>query len=491
MAEHDHDHGHDHDHPHEHDHGHEHVEGGDAATAVADEPRGEQKVTVEDSGPARKVLTIEVPAERVQKKIEESYGKLRDEAVIPGFRRGRAPRRLIEKRFASSVRDEVKGQILSECYTQAVEDEKLDVIGEPDVKDVENIKLPEEGPLTFKVEVEISPDVTLPDFDGIKIDKPVLTVSDEDVNQEIERFRDQFGQVRSLPDAKAQAGDWLRGDVTIVAGENAEATGEPIVHQADAYVKLNGESLNYRGHIVGIVVEDLGKRLEGKGVGENVAISMTGPAGHEDERIKNQPITIHLRIDHVERLEPASLETVIQQAGVESEDDLRKRIREMLENRNTQRQTSQMHEQLSNQLLERVQFELPEGLTGRQAERVLRRRAMEMAYQGVPQPEIEQRVAELRQSSEEEARRQLKQFFILDKAAKQLDVEVSESEVNGRIAALAMQQGRRMEKMRQELARRGDLQYLYLQIREQKTMDKLLEKATVTEVPAPAEKPAA
>lgn len=477
MADHDHSQSHDHD--HEHDHG----EGG---AAVADQPRLEQKVTVEDSGPARKLLTIEIPSERIQKKIEESYGKLRDEAVIPGFRRGRAPRRLIEKRFASSVKDEVKGQLLSESYTQAVEEQKLEVIGDPDVKDVDQITLPEDGPLTFKVEIEVAPQVNLPELEGLQVQKPRFAVTDQDVDQELEQLRTRFGQVRAIPDAKAQVGDWLRGDVTIVAGENAPPTAEVLAHFPEAYVTVNGEKLNYRGHVAGILIEDLGRRLEGRTAGETLVLSTVGPAGHEDERIRNQPITLHLRIDQIERMEPASVEHVLQQIGVDDARQLRDRIRELLENRNRQRQISQMHEQLSRQLLERVQFDLPEGLTGRQTTRVLRRRAMELAYQGVPQPEIEQRLAEMRQSSEEEARRQLKLFFILDKAAKQLEIEVSESEINGRIAALAAQQGRRMEKMRHELIRNGDLQYLYLQVREQKTLDKLLEKATVTEVDASA-----
>ena len=149
-----------------------------------------------------------------------------------------------------------------------------------------------------------------------------------------------------------------------------------------------------------------------------------------------------------------------------------------------------MHQQVADHLLEKVSLDLPEGLTGRQAARVLRRQAMEMAYRGVPEQEIEQKIAELRGSSEEDARKQLKLFFILDQAAKQLEVDVTEQEINGRVAMLAMQQGRRPEKLRQQMQRAGELEHLYLQIREQKTLDKIIEKAKVTEVDAPAEEKA-
>ena len=163
-----------HDHAHEgHDHTHEHAD---------DKPaRGEQKVTVEDTGPARKALTIEVPAERIAAKIETSFGRLKSDAILPGFRRGRAPQRLLEKRFGTSIRDEVRGQLLSECYSQAIEDEKLDVIGEPDVADFDSITLPESGPLTFRVEVEVSPKVELPPLEGIEVKKAKMEVTDEQV----------------------------------------------------------------------------------------------------------------------------------------------------------------------------------------------------------------------------------------------------------------------------------------------------------------------
>src|SRR5690606_30031383 len=139
----------------------------------------------------------------------------------------------------------------------------------------------------------------------------------------------------------------------------------------------------------------------------------------------------------------------------------------MLQQRAEQRQKADMHKQVVEQLLEKIDLELPTGITGRQTARLIRRRAMEMQYAGMSQQQVEQRLAEMRSGSEDEAKRQLKTFFILNQAAEQTEVDVAENEINGRIAMLAMQQGRRPEKLRQELARRGELEALYLQIREQ------------------------
>ncbi len=451
------------------------------------EARPEQTVTIEDAGPALKRLTIELPESRIKQKIEETYGNLRDEAVLPGFRRGRAPRRLLEKRFADTIRSDIKGQLISESYTQAIEDEKLDVIGEPDVKDVEAIEVPESGPMTYSVEVEITPDFSLPAFDGIKVEKKTVTVTDEDVTKEIEQYRERYGRMSVAEDATVTQGDYVQSDVHVYAGENADTSGgedaENILsHHHGAYTLVHGEDKEYKGHVAGILIQDLGKQLAGKKPGESVTISMTGPESHENDKIKSQPITIKMDLTHVHRLEPASLEELIPQFGLQTEDELKERLKTMLEQRNEQATQADMHLQVTRQLVDSVDLALPEGLKGRQMERVLERERMELLYSGKSAEEVESALAESRSKGEADATRQLKTFFVLDKAAKDLEIEVAENEINGRIAMMAYQQQRRPEKLRNEMRQRGELEQLFLSIREQKTLDKIIEQASVTEV---------
>lgn len=450
--------------------------------ATSIEERPEQTVNVEDLGPARKLITIELPESRIKDKIEATYAQLRNDAVIPGFRRGRAPRRLIERRFASSIKDDVKGQIISEAYSQAIEDHSFDVLGEPDVKDIETLELPESGPLTLKVEIEVAPKVELPAFDSLEVTKTVKQVTDADVDKEIERLAERFGKMQAAEGAKVEAGDFVQADVKVLAGENAGDDAEVLDSRDGAYILVPGEDREFRGHAGGIIVDDLGKQLDGKTAGDVLKISMTGPSGHENEKIKGQPITLKIDLKQVERLEPATTEQIVEQTGLESEEDLKTRIKEMLEERLGQEQQADLNSQITDQLAEKVELELPEGLTGRQTERVLRRQRLELMYQGTSEQDIEEKLAEMRSGSEEEARRQLKMFFIIDQAAKDLEIEVGEGEINGQIAMMAMQQGRRPEKLRQQMMQRGELEQLYLQIREQKTLAAIVEKAKVNEV---------
>lgn len=474
-------------------------EGGAAvaeAPETANDGKPEQKVTVEDAGPARKKLTIELPESRIKGKVEDTFKSLRDDAVIPGFRRGRAPRRLIERRFGEAMQQDAKSQLITEAYTQAIEDQKLDVLGEPEVQDIENLKVPESGPLTFVVEVEVAPEVKLPDFATIEVKKTKAEVKDEDVEAEIERYRERMGKMTTAEEgSEIGENDYVQGDVHIYEGEGVEAKPhsedksgpEPIDHRHGVYTLVHGEEQDFKGQLAGILVPDLGKRLLGKKAGDEVSISMTGPQGHEDERIKGKPITIHFKITSVQRLDPAPVEKVAEQLGYADLDALKADLKPVLEQRIQQKTQSEMHRQVTDQLLEKVEFELPPGITGKQAARVLRRQAMELAYQGVPEAQIEQQIAEARAGSEDTARKQLKLFFILNEAAEQLKIEVSEQEINGRIYMLAMQQGRRPEKLRQQMQQQGQIEQLYLQLREQKTLDKIIEGAKVEEVDAPAE----
>ena len=442
----------------------------------------EQTVTIEDSGPARKLLKFELPASRITDKTEDTFGKLMSESALPGFRPGRAPRRLVERRFGSNVRDDVRAQLISESFSQAVEENGLDVIGEPDVKDHADLKLPEEGPFLFEIEVEVAPEVTLPDFSSLKVTRNAFAIADEDVDKELRNMQTNMGRPGEIADGVLADEDYAQVQVNIFAGENAGDDAEEIAAIEETYIYVRDKEDDKRGHIMGILVEDMGVQLAGKKAGDEIRISMTGPENHEEEKIKGQPITIAVVVRKVERIEPATVTDVVAQYGAEDEADLRHRVYHNIEQMRENEQISDMNNQILTQLMEQVELELPVGMTGRQTSRVLQRSAFEMSRQGATRQDIEQHVAEMRSGSEEEARRQLKQFFIIDKAAKDFEVEVEDSEILGHVAYLAQQRGRRPEKLRQEMSQSGELEHLYLSIREMKTLESIREKTTIEDV---------
>jgi trigger factor len=111
-------------------------------------------VTIEDLGPATKKVSVEIPEDRIKNKLAEQFKELRSQAAIPGFRVGHAPQKLIEKRFATDVKDQVRRSLVSESYEQALEKNNLNVLGEPDFENADAIQLPETGALSFSFTVD-------------------------------------------------------------------------------------------------------------------------------------------------------------------------------------------------------------------------------------------------------------------------------------------------------------------------------------------------
>jgi trigger factor len=141
-----------------------------------------------------------------------------------------------------------------------------------------------------------------------------------------------------------------------------------------------------------------------------------------------------------------------------------------------------MREQVNKHLLENVNIELPTRLSDRQEQRVVSRRAVDLMMRGMQREQIERNIEQLRGGAKDEAARELKLFFILQKIAGEKDVDVDEAELNGRIAMLAAQRGQRPEKLKQQMAKDGTLANLYVQMREQKALDEILKDAQIEEV---------
>src|SRR5215203_1594844 len=174
-----------------------------ADTAVAEQDQDETfeyPVTIEDAGPGAKKVSIEVPRDRIEKVMEQQFKELRQQAAIPGFRPGHAPQKLIEKRFQTDVKDQVRRQLISESYQQAVEKNKLQVIGEHEFDDPEKIQLPEEGSFTYSFQVEVQPELTLPDMSNLKVRRPKIQINDENIDQAMSNLREQQGTLVPVED---------------------------------------------------------------------------------------------------------------------------------------------------------------------------------------------------------------------------------------------------------------------------------------------------
>jgi len=199
-------------------------------------PEPKDIVTIEQTGPCKKKVIIEIAREKIKKATEKQYKELGKEALVPGFRKGRAPRRLLEKRFGKETTEQIKLTLLADASKTAIEDNKLQTIGEPDI-DFENIELPSEGPLKFDFEVEVRPEFELPKLEGIPVTRTKLEVTDEQIDREIEQMQRWSGIWTPREEGSIELDDQIIADAVLKI-EGIEE--EQQLDNIEIYVRQNG-----------------------------------------------------------------------------------------------------------------------------------------------------------------------------------------------------------------------------------------------------------
>lgn len=438
-------------------------------TAVQEQP---YNIRVEDAGPATKKVWVEIPKERITQKIAEQYKELRTEAAIPGFRKGRAPQKLLQRKFDTDVKEQVRRNLISESYQEAIEKNSLSVIGEPEFENPDQIQLKDDAPLSYSFSIEVQPNFTLPDLKGVAVKKPKIQVTDDHINQAMQNLREQQGTVVPVEGRGIQEKDQVTADIV------AKVEGNQVATQPDAQFVVRA------GRIAGLDIPDMPAQLADAKPGETRTITVKVPDTYPTENLRGKDVAIEVAIKDIKRLEPAEItKEFLADLGFQNEEELRQALREQMDERITFDVKQAMRRQVIDHLLQSIQIDLPTKLSQRQSDRVVNRRAMDLMMRGVPREQIEANIERLRTGAEEEGARELKTFFILQKVAEQENVDVTEPELNGRIAMIALQQGRRPERLKQELAKdQNMLAQLYVQMREEKAIDKILESAAVEEV---------
>ena len=500
-------------------------------------------VTIEEAGPCRKKVIIEIPEEKIKNATEKQYETLRKEAIVPGFRKGRAPRRLLEKRFGKETTEQIKLKLIAEASDSAIKDSKLDALRDPDIdfekrplcsveldfqadldkstisenlrqefeknnaplsknaavsveqpetewlvtdegksypimkeqdklNIYESIDLPAEGPLKFDFEVEVRPEFDLPQLEGIPVTRTKLEVTDEQIDREVEQLQKMSGLWTPRTEGAAGEDDQIIADAVLKV---ADVEAEQKLDNISIYLRPNG--------FVGAVpVEKLDKLLVGAKVGDTKKTSVEVPKTFFREEYRGKKVDIQITVNDIKYLKPAALdENFLRKLEVEDENQLRERIQDSLQGRLEQQVRTEMTGQIYKYLLDNTDFDLPLNIVAEQSISLLQRQYSNLLMRGMAREQIEEHMEQLQAGSEQRAQEQLKTFFIMDKIADKLEIEVTEEEINGHIAQLAIQQGQRPERMREQMLRDGSLAQFKLQVREDKCIAKLLESAKITE----------
>ncbi len=451
------------------------------AQKLLDELKKEAKVEIKDIGTLRKELRVTVPEKVIADHVDHNYEELRHDAMVPGFRKGHAPRRLIEKRFGSDVRSSLKTAIVGQSYFAALENNELEVLGDPlfsiqtddEVKLMEigealqHFELPESGDFTYTCEIEIKPTFELPELKGIKIKTPVVEITDAQIDEQLERQRKLRGRLEPVSEP-AQADDVLVADIALTVA------GEQVKSEENTQVAVRATRLD------SVPLEKLGEELAGVEIGQSRTVDCTLPDDYERADLRGKAGQFKFTVHEIKRLRPAEVQQIVEQFGCDSEAQLRGFIRDDLEAEKEETLQREKRTQVYDYLLDKCKLELPEKLSARQTDRAVVRRVLELRQAGIPESDIEAHIDELRTSAREQVARDLRLSFILEKVAEQLGVDVTDEEVNTDIAQMARRYNRRFDRIRDDLQKAGMLSQLAEQIRQNKCVAQLLEDADIT-----------
>jgi trigger factor len=423
-------------------------------------------ISVADAGPCRKKVSIEIPEETIKKATDEQYQTLQKDALVPGFRKGRAPRKLLEKRFGKDTTEQIKLKLLANASETAIKDQKIDYLREPEI-DYKKVELPAD----------------LPPLEGIELTKTKARVSESDVDKEIEQIQKWAG-LWTPKDGKIENGDQLVADVIIKTEDDQQ---EEKIENTQVFVRENG----FAGPVL---VKDLDKLLIGSKTGDTKETTVDIPKTYYVEKYRGKNVQVKITIKDVKWLKPAELgPELFKRFEASNVSELRQRVQESLTGKLEQQARQEMNTQLYKYLLEKTNFDLPLDIVAEQANAVLQRQYLNLLRMGLAKEQIIEKLEDLKAASDQQAKEELKIFFVINKISEKFAIETSEEEINGYIAQMALSQNQRPEHLRQTMERSGQLSQLSLQIREDKCLAKLLETAKITEVeqkPAAEKKPA-
>ncbi|QDU39143.1 Trigger factor [Maioricimonas rarisocia] len=441
-----------------------------ASGAAADEAGFERlQVNVESVGPCKKHVRVTVPREVIDDVMQGSVDELMTTAAVPGFRVGHVPEPLIRRRFRSELTDQVKQKVLMQSLEWIAQAEDLDPINEPNL-DVESIEVPDEGDFEYEFDVEVRPEFDLPEYKGLKIERPEREITDEDVDAYLKEFVEQYGQLEPI-DEPASLEDFVTVEAEFVHGDQ-------VLHHVDELSLRVRPVLRFQD----AELEGFDKEMVGAKEGDARDVELKVSMEADNIAMRGETVTLKMKVLDVKRLRRPELDDeFLARLNVESEEQLRAEVRKMLERQVTYEQRQSTRRQVLEKITESADWELPEDLVRKQVDNALRREILEMQQAGFTRSEIAARENDLRQKSISMTRQNLKEHFVLDRIAEEENIEVTSTDIEMEITMMALQRGENPRRVRARLVKSGMIENLEAQIRERKAVDVILENAEFQE----------
>ena len=422
------------------------------------------KTTVDKLSDTRVKLTVNVPFAELDQGIDQAYAAIAQQVSIPGFRKGKAPRQLIDARFGRGpILEQVVNDMRPSRYEQAVQSEDLKVIGQPDV-DISKIE--DKDFVEFTAEVDVRPEFEVPNFSEISVTVPAIKAGEEDVDKALEDLAERFGELKDTK-RKMKTGDYAIIDIT------AEVDGEKIE-------EASTEGLSYS---IGDdnLIKGLDTALRGMKTGEDNEFTSTIQSGeHKDEEAT---FKVHVQQTKERKLPDMDDEFAQMASEYDTIEELREATKTEVEESKKAEQAGQIRDEVLKAALADVDFELPQSVVDEQAHAQLHQILGQLAHdekalaqlleaQGTSREEFDQQT---REQAEESVRTQI----FLDAVAEKEEPEVSQQELSDHILFTAQSYGMDPNQFIQQLQSNGQIANLFSDVRRGKALAAAICRTTV------------
>lgn len=420
------------------------------------------QITVENGGGCKRIIRAEIPADIVNQKLAEGFREINRQVTFPGFRKGKAPRALLEQRFGGDVKNDVRQTLADDALKQAVEANALKILGQAEL--VGDVKLEGGAAATLTLEAEVYPEFEVPNYKGLSVERPTPKVQDHEIYAR--QRTEQMGEGKMNPvEGAAKKGHLLRAGVRVQVGE------EVIFRQNGGLLEVG------YGWVAGLKPANGEKELVGLKAGDTKTLKANLPDDFGRDDLRGKECDIHIDVTEVLDYEGPSLEEFCKQKGKESLAAWGEELKVSLNRQKEADVDRFVEEKLVQQVVEGTKMDLPERFSVRRAAELVQQEAYRMYRSGAQEEEIRQFLSDNKDKGVDEVKNMLKRAFVIDAIARKERTIVTEDEVNREIARIAAAVGRTPEDLTAEFQQRGTLNGMREEMKTAKVLKLLREKA--------------
>ena len=439
------------------------------------------KIEIEDVDSCNKKIKFVVPHQDYKKEVDKYYQKLGRQVKVPGFRKGKVPASLLEKQFGPDVKKEVLSNLISDHLNQAIAEKELRAIGQPHLLEVNA----EEGTdISVSASLEVLPTVDIQDYSGMEMEMKVPRITDEEVDQTIETFRQRKAKTIEIIDRPVQEEDLIKVDFTSKMGDQPFEGGTA----QDQAIRVGS----------GQLIEGLDKGMVGMTIGENREIRVQVPKDYQDKAIAGKDVDFNvtlkgIQVQELPELNDEFARELDTEKKYESLEDMKEKVRVELESYERDEAKKAVKKILADKLAEQNPVELPEGLIKEQvkfmSDQANKKQDKEAQHDHGHDHEHdhyhgEEVTPELIEKYKEPAVKALREELILDQLSRDLELEVTPEELDQELQNMAklLGGGGNLQQMKKEWDKNGVLARLHSRMKRDKTLNSALEKVTLKEV---------